>query len=224
MSKLNIFVTVLVALQLCQVLGGGSGFGFDISRSRTYLNAGSCYVYPGVSTSGSSGSYGVKYYNLPHGWRQYEDKIVIPNVLSSKGEWSFGGRAVSGGNTVNDRFKVSVNGLQVKISSGSSSKNCVIGSNYRSSDVDEKEWKGFLGSLGKRESWLSDDDDSYWFPGTGRQTIGSRSGSSSTSGSKSGSSSSSGSKSSSSSSSSGSKSTSTSSSSSGSRSGSNSRE
>lgn len=171
MTKLNIFVAVLVALQLFQVLGGGYGYGFDVSKSKTYLNAGSCFVYPGVSTSGYSGNYGVKYYNLPYGWKQFEDKVVIPNVLSSRGDWTFGGRAVFGGNAINDQFRVQVNGLQVKIISGSASKNLVIGSNYRSSEVDDRDWSGFVSSLSRGGNWLSDNDDAYWFPGVGRQAI-----------------------------------------------------
>lgn len=69
MNKSFILIAVLVLTQtyLAQA-GGNSGFRFDVSRSAAYLNAGNCYLMPGVSTFDQG--LGYQYYGLPYGWRQ----------------------------------------------------------------------------------------------------------------------------------------------------------
>lgn len=119
MSNSKIFIALLIAIQLAQVLSG-SGFYFDTSKARAYMAAGNCYLYPGLSNYGSSGSgsfssssgirsssslgstgsgsTGIRYYNLPSNWRQFEDKIVIPNLMSNRGSYNFGAKAIYGSN------------------------------------------------------------------------------------------------------------------------------
>ena len=166
MNKSNIFI-LLIAVQLLQVFAGGSGLSFDVNRATAYMNAGNCFVYPGLSTSGSSNNIGYRYYSLPYGWRQYENKLYIPNLLSSRGDWVFGAKAVSGDSSVNEQFKINVNGLQIKISPASSytSKNLVIGSNYRSDGVSDKDWSDFTSSLSRGDGWFEGSSSGYWYPG-----------------------------------------------------------
>jgi hypothetical protein len=85
MTKTNIVITILIAVQLAQVLAGGSGVSFNVNRASAYLNAGNCYVNPGYTYSGSANKLGLRYYSLPYGWRQYQDKVYIPNLLSQRG-------------------------------------------------------------------------------------------------------------------------------------------
>ena len=146
MTKVNIFITILIAIQLAQVFAGGR-VSFDINRSYAYLNAGNCYVYPGVSSS--SQRLGVRYYSLPYGWRQFQDKLVIPNLLSQRGDWSFGVKATDDTDSANEQFRVSLNGLQIQIFivAGFSSRNLVIGSNFRTSGVSDQDYNTFLSSL-----------------------------------------------------------------------------
>jgi hypothetical protein len=100
MIKKNLFVAILILLQLSQVYTGGR-VSFDINKSTAYLNAGNCYVRPGLTTSSNTQKIGVKFYNLPYGWKQYQDKLLIPNLLSQKGEWTFGAKAIDEGGAIN---------------------------------------------------------------------------------------------------------------------------
>lgn len=75
-------------------------FGFDVNRANAVLNAGSCYLQPGVYQSAKN-DVAVRYYNLPYGWRQYQDRIVIPSVLGQKGNFNLGVKAISGSDSVN---------------------------------------------------------------------------------------------------------------------------
>lgn len=166
MNKSNIFI-LLIALQLLQVFAGGSGLSFDVNRATAYMSAGNCYINPGLTVSGSSNNIGYRYYSLPYGWRQYENKLYIPNLLSTKGDWVFGAKAVSGDSSVNEQFKVNLNGLQIKIapSSGYSSKNLVIGSNYRSDGVSDRDWTDFTSSVSRGDGWYEGSNSGYWYPG-----------------------------------------------------------
>lgn len=184
MTKLNVIVTVIVALQLSMALAGGQQY-FSVGSSKSYMNAGNCYIEPGFIGTGSN--VGVKYYNLPYGWKQLAGAVMIPNALNTRGEYNFGGRVVSGSDSYNEQFRANVNGLQVSLSAGSGgSKNLVIGSNFRSQDASDSDWNRFV-SLLNGGGWLTDVDDAYWFPGVGNRPFGSvtvsTSGSSSGSGS-----------------------------------------
>lgn len=103
MYKLNIFIALLVALQVAQVLTTGSGLAFNVNKASAYLNAGNCYVNPGYTCSSACNTknIGVRYYNLPYGWKQYQDKLYIPNLLSQKGEWTFGAKVSDGSESTN---------------------------------------------------------------------------------------------------------------------------
>ena len=104
MNKANICITLLILLQITQVLTGGSGLGFNVKKASAYLNGGNCYVQPGYGCSSGScntKNIGVRYYNLPHGWKQYQDKLYIPNLLSQKGQWTFGAKASDGSDSTN---------------------------------------------------------------------------------------------------------------------------
>lgn len=166
MNKSNIFI-LLIALQLLQVFAGGSGLSFDVNRATAYMIAGNCYINPGLTVSGSSNNIGYRYYSLPYGWRQYENKLYIPNLLSTKGDWVFGAKAIAGDSSVNEQFKVNLNGLQIKIAptSSFSSKNLVIGSNYRSDGVSDRDWTDFTSSVSRGDGWYEGSSSGYWYPG-----------------------------------------------------------
>lgn len=95
MNKSLIVLTILLLTQTYLAEAGGSGFGFDVKRSAAYLNAGNCYLVPGISSSSSQGL-GYQYYGLPYGWKQTNNYLYIPNLLSQKGDWTFGLRATQG--------------------------------------------------------------------------------------------------------------------------------
>jgi hypothetical protein len=101
MTKTNIVITILIAVQLAQVLAGGSRVSFNVNKASAYLNAGNCYVNPGYTYSGSGNNLGVRYHSLPFGWKQYQDKLYIPNLLSQKGSWTFGAKASDGSDYTN---------------------------------------------------------------------------------------------------------------------------
>lgn len=148
MNKSVIIFTFLLVTQLLQVYAGG-GLKFDVNKSYAYLNAGDCYLYPGVSSSNNR--IGYQYYDLPYGWRQHQGYVVVPNLLSQKGNWNFGLRASDAkDSSVNERFKVSVDGLQLQlapVTQTSSPRNLVIGSNYRTEGVSDKSYNNFINSL-----------------------------------------------------------------------------
>lgn len=186
MTKINIFVAFLIAALTIQVCAGGSKLSFDLNRSTAYLNAGSCYVHTWAgSDSGSNNNIGYRYYNLPYGWRQYENKVYIPNLMSQKGDWTFGVKTSDKTNSANEQFRLSINGLQLRLSrvAGSGSRNLVIGSNFRSDNVDDNDWNSFLEST-RRNGWFdgSSSSSSYWFPSSSSNNIRSGSGSSSSGG------------------------------------------
>jgi hypothetical protein len=162
MTKVNIFITILIAIQLAQVFATGR-VSFDINRSYAVLNAGNCYIYPGVSTS--SQRYGIRYYSLPFGWRQFHDKFVIPNLLSQRGDWSFGVKATDDTEASNEQFRLSLNGLQIQISfvAGSGSRNLVIGSNFRTNGLSDQDYNSYLNSLSVGTYFNG--YAPYWYPG-----------------------------------------------------------
>ena len=139
-------MAILLLTQAYLTQAGGSGFGFDVKRSAAYLNAGNCYLVPGVSSSSSQGL-GYQYYGLPYGWKQNNNYLYIPNLLSQKGDWTFGLRATQGSNfPINELFKVNIDGLQLKLSplTLGSSVNLVIGPNLRSQGVSDTDYKAFI--------------------------------------------------------------------------------
>lgn len=163
----NLLLVLLIAGQVSQVMGT---FGFDVNRASAILNAGDCYISPGVSVGSSSsssnkGQYGVTYYNLPYGWSQFKDRVVVPSLLSQKGDWVFGGKLTNNADSINEQFKVSINGLDLKISpiTGSATKNIVIGSNYRSNGISDDDWTNFVSSLSSdSRKYLDDSGYYYW--------------------------------------------------------------
>lgn len=116
MSKLQILFVVILALAFMQGATSTSNFNFNVKKSYAYLNGGHCFVNPGVDLV-TSKKLGYQFYDLPYGWKQYNDLLVIPNVISTKGSWTFGCKANDEtGSSVNNQFKIVVNGLQLKLS------------------------------------------------------------------------------------------------------------
>lgn len=147
MSKSLVLVTILVLIQVFLAQAGGSpGFRFDVARSSAYLNAGNCYLFPGVTLTSFQGL-GYQYYGLPYGWKQANNYLYIPNLFGQRGDWTFGVRAsYSNSDTVNELFKVTIDGLQIKLApiTQTTSYNLVIGSNFRSQGVSDRDYNDFL--------------------------------------------------------------------------------
>lgn len=99
---MKISTTLLVLLIALQVFHTQStyNFGWNVNKANAVLNAGDCYINPGITESGQS-DVAVQYYDLPSGWRQYQDKLVVPKLLSQRGAFSFGAKAYSGKDSVN---------------------------------------------------------------------------------------------------------------------------
>jgi hypothetical protein len=74
--------------------------------------------------------------------------LYIPNLLSQKGDWTFGLKAsqAGGSSAINELFRVNIDGLQVKIApmTQNSYYNLVIGPQLRSQGVSDSDYNNFL--------------------------------------------------------------------------------
>lgn len=139
------FIPIITLLFVVQVFAGGR-LGLDLSRASAYLNGGDCYVNPGVAYAAPVVT---KYFGLPYGWNQHQEKIVIPNVVTQTGSWVVGLRLTDGSESYNEQVRFAVNGLSVTVSpfSLSTSRTLVIGTNFRSQGVSDDQYRGFVSNL-----------------------------------------------------------------------------
>lgn len=149
MSKTTLRLFLLCAL-LCTAL---STFKLDTSKSHAFLNAGNCYIYP-AAISPSSQQIQYNYYDLPFGWQQFDNYLVVPDLLAQRGDWRFGLRVQDQGSSVNEMFRITVDGLRIRLVPVTQSVtiNLVIGSNYRTSGINDQTYQNFIQSLRNRPS------------------------------------------------------------------------
>jgi hypothetical protein len=116
-----------------------------MGRASAYLTGGDCYVNPGVET----GPVVTKYYGLPYGWNQVQERVVIPNVVSQSGNWIVGMRCTDGSDSYNEQVRFAISGLSITVSplSSSTSRTLVIGDNFRSQGVSDDQYRGFVSTL-----------------------------------------------------------------------------
>lgn len=154
MNKTSTFVFLLLAAQLFSAFGTtfvtpstSSSIFFDITLANVYQNAGNCYIFPGVGTVSSSARIGYRYYTLPIGWKQYQDKVYIPDALKLKGEYNFGLRVTDDVTYANGQFKVVFDGGNVKISTVDGISDRVFVPTYRTTS---SAWIPFTETLYRR--------------------------------------------------------------------------
>lgn len=105
-------ILIITLLFVAQVFAGGR-LGLDLNRASAYLTGGDCYVNPGVVYAAPVVT---RYFGLPYGWNQYQEKVIIPNVVSQTGNWVVGLRITDGSESYNEQVRFTISGLSVTVS------------------------------------------------------------------------------------------------------------
>lgn len=75
---------------------------------------------------GGTGNYRYQYRNLPRGWGQKGNALVIPGILNVNGQYSIKARVEdSEGNVIEDNIKLTINGVLINVQSSADAENKV---------------------------------------------------------------------------------------------------
>lgn len=106
-----------LAIVLALLVLASSGYGplqfqFGNTLARLVNNQG----YISISCTGGSGNYNYNFSNLPAGWSQSGNNLVIPNIAGLRGAYAIRARVQdSNGNVINGIINLNINGLAVVI-------------------------------------------------------------------------------------------------------------
>jgi hypothetical protein len=79
-----------------------------------------------IPCEGGSGNYLMTFGNLPTGWRQEGNNLIIPLILTAKGEYEVYARVIdSEGNTIEGKIILNINGIIVNVLSSIGSSNVI---------------------------------------------------------------------------------------------------
>lgn len=105
-------ILLLILLVLASSSGSPLEFQFGNSLARFVRNQGIIPFY----CVGGSGAYQFTFRNLPVGWSQNGNTIVVPNLSSVRGTYMIGIYVQdTSGNTLSGNINLNINGLAVSI-------------------------------------------------------------------------------------------------------------
>ena len=104
-------VILLVALLVLTIASGPVKFRFGRSLAKLVRSQG----HYEIKCEGGSGKYNVKVENLPEGWSQNGNVLLIPNILNLKATYTFRASVSdSEGNKLSENVILRINGVIIQ--------------------------------------------------------------------------------------------------------------
>lgn len=106
-------LAIVMALLVLTFAGYGP-LQFQFGNTLARLINGQGFI--AISCTGGSGGYSYNFSNLPYGWSQSGNNLIIPGIAGLRGAYAIRARVQdSSGNVINGIINLNINGLAVVI-------------------------------------------------------------------------------------------------------------